>query len=250
MKLKDKTVVIIGASGGIGRSISLAFSLEDAELVLIGRRKSVLKALKRKISEVNINSNVYVYTLDVTNPGKVKKLMNKIGRKFGKIDILVNAAGIGIYKPFEKIKFDEWEKSLKVNVNAVFLTTYYLMPFLKKAKKSYVISLGSGMGKMAVAKRSAYCASKFALRGLMLSLAKEYKKTDIKFSLLTLGSVLTAFGPLSVEEKKKKKKKGKKYLEPSKVAHTLVEKIKNDTLESEVSIYPSDYYQESKKGKT
>ena len=180
MKLKNKTVIIVGASGGIGRSISLAFSFEKARLILIGRRKNVLNALRKKVKENG--SEVFIYSLDVTKPKKIRSLMKKIGRKFGNIDILINAAGIGVYKPFEEVSFDEWKRSLDVNVNAVFLITYYLMPYLKKAKKVYVISLGSGMGKIAVAERGAYCTSKFALRGLMLSLAKEYKKTNIKFS--------------------------------------------------------------------
>jgi len=248
MKLKNKTVVIVGASGGIGRSISLAFSLEKARVILIGRRKNVLEALVKKVSKRG--GKAFLYPLDVTKPKSVIKLASKIGKKFKKIDVLINAAGIGIYKPFKKIKLDEWRRSFSVNVDSVFLMTYYLLPYLEKAKKSYVISLGSGMGKIAVSGRSAYCASKFALRGLMLSLAKEYKDTNVKFSLLTLGSVLTAFGPLSFEEKERKQKKGKKYLQPSRVAHTIVKKIENDTLEPEVSIYPSDYYQESKKGKT
>jgi short-subunit dehydrogenase len=83
----------------------------------------------------------------------------------------------------------------------------------------------------------------------MLSLAKEYKKSNINFTLLTMGSILTAFGPLSVEDKKEKSKKGKQYLDPKWLAHHIVSKIKNDTLEDEVSIYPSHYYEESRKDK-
>jgi len=84
----------------------------------------------------------------------------------------------------------------------------------------------------------------------MLSLAKEYKKTNVQFCHLTLGSVLTAFGPLSLEDKLASQKKGKKYLDPAWLAHTIVAKVKNDTMEDEVTIYPSQYFGESKKGKT
>jgi len=226
MELKGKIAVIAGASGGI----------ED-----------ILEALKRDIEKKGGKANVYL--ADLTNEESVTHLGRFIGDNFGKVDILFNAAGIGVYKNFSDLSFDEWKKSFAVNVDAAFLVTNKLLPLLSKSEKAYVISIGSGMGKVALSGRSAYCASKFALRGMMLSLAKEFKRSNIKFVLLTLGSVLTAFGPLSLEKKIEKQKKGKKYLDPTWLAEHIVTKIKHDSFEPETPIYPRHYFEESKKDK-
>lgn len=249
MNLLNKNVVIIGASGGIGRSLAFAFGSEGSNLILVGRKIMVLKALEREIKSLGRKDNVFIFKADVSCEKDVRKLARFAFLKFGFVDVLVNAAGIGIYKKIGDLSFEEWRRSLSINLDAVFLSIKYFLPLLEKSKESFVISMGSGMGKIAISGRSSYCASKFGLRGLMLSLAKEYKNTNISFVLLTLGSVLTSFGPLNIEEKIKRNKEGKFYLDPVDLARTIVAKIKNCTLEDEVSIYPKNYYRESKKGK-
>jgi len=249
MQLEDKNVVIIGATGGIGRALSFAFALEGANLVLVGRRVLILKALQKEIKSLGFKGRIFIFKTDISSEKEVRRLVRKVSSNFKNIDILVNAAGIGIYKKLEDLSFDEWRRSLSINLDSVFLVIKEFLPLLKKSQKSLVFSMGSGMGKIAVSKRSAYCASKFGLRGLMLSLAKEYKNTNVNFILLTLGSVLTAFGPLTLEEKIKKNKKGKAYLDPVDLAKTIVAKIKNDTLKEEISIYPKNYYGESRREK-
>ena len=107
-----------------------------------------------------------------------------------------------------------------------------------------MINIGSGMGVIPAPGRSVYCAMKFALRGMTLSLAEEFKRTKPHFILLTLGSVLTGFGPMSLAEKKEEALKGKAYLTPEWVAKKVVEIIKAEAKESEYTFYPSDYKDE------
>lgn len=246
MEIRNKNVVIVGATGGIGRSLAFAFAVKGANLILTGRRKRILDALSKEIHKFSVP--VETFTLDVTKEKEWKPFIRKVESKFGHIDILINSFGIGIYKKLKDLEIEDFKKSIDVNLNSVFLSIKNFLPLLEKSHKAYVLSLGSGMGKIGVSGRSSYCASKFGLRGLMLSLAKEYKNTNINFCLLTLGSVLTAFGPLSLEEKIEKQKKGKGYLDPVSLAKTIVSKIENETLEEEVSIYPSRYFKESKSG--
>lgn len=248
MNLENKVVVVIGASGGIGRQISREFAKEKVRLVLVGRNKFVLEPLRKEIEKKG--GSAFVVSCDITNKSSVKSLESLVRDKYGVVDVLVNAAGIGVYKKFSEVTYDEWRKQMAINVDGVFLVIKTLLPLLEKSKKAYVISLGSGMGKIAVAKRSPYCASKFALRGLIKSLSKEYKNTNINFVLLTLGSVLTSFGPLSIDDKLKKVKKGKKYLDPEWLASHIVVKLKHETFDPETPIYPQKYFKESKKGKT
>jgi short-subunit dehydrogenase len=107
--------------------------------------------------------------------------------------------------------------------------------------KSLVLSIGSGAGVIPMRGRAAYCTSKFGLRGLMLTLAEEYQGQEPKFCLITLGSTMTSFGPLSIEEKKEKQKNGSPYFTPEWVADKLVEIIKDDNREVEYTLYPGDY---------
>lgn len=247
MNLKGKIAVVAGASGGIGREVSVELGRRGTHVALVARRKDVLETVKEVIEKTG--GKAYLYECDLTSSKSVDELVKNLEKNFKHIDILVNAAGVGVYKNLKDVLLEEWQKSLDVNVTASFLLTQKLLPLLGKSEKAVVISMGSGMGKVGVSGRSPYCASKFALRGLMLSLAKEFKKTNIKISLLTLGSVLTSFGPLSLEEKMEKQKTGKRYLDPKDLARTIVSKIENDSLEDEVVIYPSQYFFESKKGK-
>jgi len=248
MKLKGKIAVVAGASGGIGREMSRALAKQGVEVVLVARKKQILSALKEDIEDKG--GKAHIFTAELTDSRDVSKLSSTLKTQFKQVDLLFHCIGVGVYKKLADISVEDWQSSLDSNVTSVFFLSRSLLPLLRKSKKSYVLAMGSGMGKVAVAGRAPYCASKFALRGLMLSLAKEFERSKIHFVLLTLGSVMTKFGPLSIEDKKKKEEKGKKYLDPVWLAHYLVTKIKHDTLERETSIYPKHYYEESKKGKT
>jgi short-subunit dehydrogenase len=245
MKLKGKTAVIVGAGGGIGREITFALAKKGANLVLVKRKRGIAEVLKKKSKK--LGGRIDTFSCDLTKPKSIDRLARRIRSKYENIDLLFHAAGVGVYKGLDDISLEEWNRSFEVNVTAVFYLTKKLLPLLKKSKRSYVFALGSGMGKIAVSGRAPYCASKFALRGLMLSLAKEYRATNVKFVLFTMGSIMTPFGPLTVEEKKQKEKRGKRYLDPKWLAGYIVAKIRNNTLDSEVSIYPKRYLEESRK---
>lgn len=230
MDLKGKTVVIVGATGGIGREIVKKLNDEGAELILVAKNK---------------RSEEYVgkfYECDLSDQKNTIVVSNQIANEHKVIDILINAAGIGIYKPFEELSLEEWNNSININLNSVFIFTKELINSLNASKNSIVLSLGSGMGVSPEPQRSAYCTSKFALRGLMLTLAEEYKRfKKPEFCLLTLGSVLTSFGPMSFEEKKKDMENGKGYLTPEWVSEKIVELLKLETREVEYEFSSPDY---------
>jgi 3-oxoacyl-[acyl-carrier protein] reductase len=204
-----------------------------------------LDVLEKELS--NFGVKIDKFTCDVTSPDSIEKLAREINKKHKSIDFLFHLAGIGVYKKLPDVTYEEWKASMDINVTSVFYISKQLVPLLERSDKAYVVASGSGMGKVALSGRSPYCASKFALRGLMQSLAKEYKKTNIHFVHLTLGSVLTSFGPLSLSEKKRKHAQGKGYLDPTWLARHLVVRLENETLEPETPIYPRHYFKESKK---
>ena len=238
MDLKDKIVVVTGATGGMGREIVKSLDNEGAKLVLISKTESELQNLLKTLAGKN---NKY-YVCDLSNEDETLKVAKEIANDFKTIDVLINAAGIGIYKPLEELTLDEWNLSIAINLNSVFIMTKELVKSLNNSTDSVVISLGSGMGVEPEPERSAYCTSKFALRGLMLTLAEEYKRfKNPKFCLFTLGSVLTSFGPMSMEEKKLSMESGKGYLTPDWVAGKVTEIIKSDDKQVEYSFSSPDY---------
>lgn len=237
MNIQGKNIIVTGATGGIGKEVAKLLDEERANLILVSKTEDELQSLSQSLHTAN-----KYYICNLSSVSEIEKLASDIARDFDQIDVLVNSAGVGVYKPFEELSLDEWNKSMNVNVNSVFLLTQKLMPLLLKSEDSVVVNIGSGNGVDAVAGRSAYCTSKFALRGLSLSLSEEYGRIgNPTVALLTLGSVLTPFGPLSFEDKKLEMEKGKAYLLPESVAEKIIDIIKSDDVQSEYVLYPTGY---------
>lgn len=238
MNLKGKVAVVTGATGGIGKEIVKGLDNEGVKLILVSKRQDELETLKKNL----INRDCSIFASDFSDQHNVLETAKEIARKYQKIDILINAVGIGIYKSLEEASLDEWNKSMDINVNSIFIITKELIFALSNADNSVVVNLGSGMGVSGKSGRSLYCASKFALRGLTLSLADEYKRLrKPEFVLLTLGSVLTSFGPMSFEEKKKNMEGGKGYLTPEWVARKIIDLLKLEERKKEYEFSSPDY---------
>lgn len=238
MDLKGKTVVITGSTGGIGREIVKGLDIEGVTLILVSKTES---ELQNQLKTLNNKNSVY-YAADLSSQEDTTKVAREIAKKYEKIDILINAAGIGIYKPIEEASVDEWNKTMDVGITSVFIFTKELMTNLSNSDDSLVLNIGSGAGVIPMSGRSLYCSMKFALRGLTLSLAEEFKRIgNPKFCLITLGSTLTSFGPLSFEKKKEEMESGKAYFTPEWVGEKLVEIIKDEKREIEYTLYPGDY---------
>lgn len=213
MELKDKIILLTGADGGIGSVLKNKLEKEGAKIISVSKTAD----------------------FDLTKDEDIKSLVNKVKNEYGQIDILINGAGIGIYKNLVDLNEEEFEYSLKLNLTVPFILIKELLP------KSLVLTIGSGAGVIPMRGRTAYCTSKFGLRGLILTLAEEYQGQEPKFCLITLGSTLTSFGPLTIEEKKEKQKNGAPYFTPEWVAEKLVEIIKDEKREVEYTLYPGDF---------
>lgn len=238
MDLRGKTAVVTGATGGIGREIVKVLDQEGAKLILVSKTESELQSLIRNLKAKNHK----YYVCDQSDQKISEKIAKQISNDNKEINVLIHCAGIGIYKTIEDLTLEDWNKSMNINVNSVFILTKELIQQLDNRDSSIVIGLGSGMGVTGEAERSAYCTSKFALRGLMLSLAEEYKRfKNPKFCLVTLGSVLTSFGPMSFEEKKRDMEDGKGYLTSEWVAKKIVELLKLENIEVEYEFSSPDY---------
>ena len=245
MQIKDKHFVVVGATGGIGREIVDNLVNEGVTLIsLVARDRVKLDEIKTKYK---FAASIKTFDCNIIDAKAVKKVCEAIIGETKMVDILINAAGVGIYKTLEDTLESEWDDSFAINVRAPFLFSKYLLPAMNSSKSPVIINLGSGMGVIPKAGRIPYCASKFALRGFSLTLSKEFENTKYKCVHLTMGSILTEFGPLTLEQKEKEALSGKAYFTPKWLASKIVNLLIKDELEEEIELYPTSYKQENSK---
>lgn len=236
MELNKKTIIIVGATGGIGEGIVKKLHNEGASLIFVSKSEEKLKKLNAELNE----KHTY-YVCDFTKNSEVIDVISQIKKTNESIFGLINAAGVGIYKKLEETSNDDWENSLKINVGGPFFFIRDLLPLLKSTTESFILTLGSGAGTIPMRGRAAYCSSKFALRGLILSLAEELKETPPHMCLITLGSTITNFGDKPVEQKTEEFKKGRAYFPVEWVANKIVEIIKDKNRKSEIVLFPGEH---------
>jgi short-subunit dehydrogenase len=186
--MKDKVVVIVGASGGIGSAVSRELAAEGAQLVLVGRNPATLNALAAELA-----TDTLVIPTDITQPQQVEDLMQKAVTELGTIDVLVNAAGAGVMKQYNKITPEDLNLMLDLNLKGSFYTSQAAANVMKEQKSGHICNVIGILGKHPMAMAAAYCASKFGVVGFSKSMAEELKRYGIKFTLCYFGGVDSPF---------------------------------------------------------
>jgi NAD(P)-dependent dehydrogenase (short-subunit alcohol dehydrogenase family) len=185
MKLENKTIIVTGSGRGIGKYIVKRLGKEGTTIVVTGRTES---DIEKVCNEINDDGGRAIFIKgDVTREEDVRDVINKTIQKFGKIDVLVNNAGVGLRKLLWETRVEEFEEIMHVNVKGVFL---YMKNTIPKMKAGLIINISSGAGKTGIPTLSVYCASKFAVIGLTEAAAGEVG-TNIKIVALYPGSVNT-----------------------------------------------------------
>jgi NADP-dependent 3-hydroxy acid dehydrogenase YdfG len=218
MDLKEKIVVVLGAGGGIGSAVVKELEKSGATVIPLERND-----------------------VDLTDLDQVEKVSTELSKKYPNIDAFINATGIGVYQGLPDLNKDDWKKSLNINLSGPLFFIKGILPSLNK-NDSVVINIGSGLGKKPYyTERIPYIVSKFGLRGMSLALSRDFEGKFPNFCLVTLGSVMTGFGPGGVDKRKDLEKKGKLYFTPEWVAERIVYVIKDTKRQSEYTFYPKDY---------
>ncbi len=187
--IKDKIVLIIGATGGIGAEVAKMLHKSGAVVIITGRNLEKLSSLSAELQLPEENK----IALDITDETAVTATVNSIIDRYGKIDVLVNAAGIGIIKPFEQLSADEFRQTIDTNLIAAFYILKAVLPPMKAVKKGLIIHIPGVLGKVPMAGAAAYCASKYGLAGMLQSIREEIKRTEIRFTSLYLGGTDSPF---------------------------------------------------------
>ena len=185
-KLEGKVVVVTGGGRGIGVAIARACAGEGAKLVLVGRHGAVLRAAARQISR-----DAVAIVADVTRPGDVHRAFLRVKEKFGRVDVLVNNAGVFTYKPFVRTTLEDWRRNIETNLTSIFLTSQAALPLFHKSKSPHLVNILSVSSRDAFANCSAYTASKFGALGLTRVLALELRTRGIRVTAILPGATNT-----------------------------------------------------------
>ncbi len=183
----DKTVIVTGASSGIGAAVARQFAAEGAHLVLVARRREALEALACDIGR----ENALVVPMDVTDLTAAAALFERAETHFGAIHVLVNNAGIHNRGVVDQRQVPELLKMIDVNLRAPVALCRLVLPCLRRAGGGAIVNMGSLAGRITVAGAATYGAAKSALRAFSLTLAEELRRHHITVSIVSPGPVNT-----------------------------------------------------------
>jgi len=191
MIFQDKTVIVTGASRGIGAATSRLFAEAGANLLLVARTR---KDLERVAQELRDKTRVAIFPMDVSDPNACVDLFRKADFEFGRIDVLVNNAGYHARGNVEDVDADELAKMVDVNLRAPIVLSRLVLPHLREAGGGAIVNVGSLYGRSPAPMNATYCATKAGLSFFTRALAEELRHDDkIKIALVAPGPVDTAF---------------------------------------------------------
>jgi len=201
-RLEGKAAIVTGGGQGIGRAIAETFAREGAMVWIPDIRKENADAVAAGIR--GKGGQAWGDLCDVTDEASVQAMMDRAVAKMGKLDILMNNAGIELLKSIEEITVADWDRVMAVNVRGIFLCCKYALPYFKKQGKGNIINMGSSAGYIGAPFQTVYCASKGAVHQFTKALALECGSAGVKVNAIAPGGVNTPMlDYLDVEFKKK-----------------------------------------------
>ena len=187
--IKGKVVVITGASSGLGEAAAKHLSVLGATVVLGARRADRIEKLA---SEINDNGGKSLaIAVDVTQREQVKKLVDSAVEHFGRVDVILNNAGIMPLSPMDRLNVDEWDTMIDVNIKGVLNGVAAVLPYMKEQKSGQIINTSSVAGHKIFTGSAVYSATKFAVRALTEGLRMEVKPYNIRTTIVCPGAVKT-----------------------------------------------------------
>ncbi|MBM7551178.1 SDR family oxidoreductase [Thalassobacillus pellis] len=190
--LKDQTAIVTGASRGIGREAARQLAQEGVKLSILGSSEDIHRTGQELRDEGF--EHVQSFIADVSNENDVEKVVQATQKAYGKVDILINNAGVGEFKQLEDVTIEEWRKTYAVNVEGVFLATKAVIPIMKKQEFGTIITVASDVSRYTIPEGGAlYTSTKYAVQGFMGSVAQEVRESGIRVGTINPGMVDTYF---------------------------------------------------------
>jgi NADP-dependent 3-hydroxy acid dehydrogenase YdfG len=187
--IANKVIVITGASSGLGEATARLLSAQGASVVLGARRQDRIQSLARELTRGG--RKTIAVTTDVTDRAQVKALVDAAVGAFGRIDVMVNNAGLMPQAPLERLKIDEWERTIDVNLKGVLYGIAAALPYMQKQKSGHFINVSSVAGHKVGPGFAVYAATKFGVRALSEGLRQEVKPYNIRTTVISPGAVAT-----------------------------------------------------------
>jgi 3-oxoacyl-[acyl-carrier protein] reductase len=191
--LADKVAVITGGTRGIGRAIVERLLVEGASVAFCGRSSDAVARAAGEMARAT-GGNVYGEAADVSKPDEVRRFFQSVDARLGSIGILVNNAGLGIFRRVADMSIQEWGQMIDVNLSGVFYCCREALPRFNNRGGGYIINISSLAGKNAFSGGAGYNASKFGLNGFSEALMLDHRYENVRVSYIMPGSVDTEFG--------------------------------------------------------
>jgi len=230
--IEGKVAVVTGAGRGIGRAIAVELGRMGAKVALAARGVAGLEETANLIG-----NSASVISTDVRKKDEVHRLLDRVAATAGPIDILVNAAGIGVFGKVKDFSDEDYDAILDTNLRGIFLASRYVLPSMISRGKGDIVNIASIAGKVGTATRAVYCASKFGVIGFSQALAEEVREHGIRVSVICPGSTDSSFS----QDPNREGKVRSKMLSPYDVAYavrTIVTQEPNSFI-SEIILRPT-----------
>lgn len=190
-EFRGKVALVTGASSGIGEATALALAIAGAKVAIAARRADRLADLAASIEDAG--GQALQIVVDVTKPGDIARMIDAVVDEFGRLDILLNNAGVMLLSPVAEASFDDWRRMIELNLIALMEITRAALPHLK-ASKGHIVNVSSVAGRVANPGASAYAASKFGVVGFSESLRREVYADKVRVTVIEPGMVATELG--------------------------------------------------------
>jgi len=233
--LAGKRAVVTGASKGIGLEIARAFLSEGADVAICSRGSKAVENALTDLSKNTKGGKVTGRATDVSSSDEVKQLFEFVDKELGGLDILINNAGIGIFRATGELTVDEWNRVIGTNLSGAFYCSREALERFHNARGGWIINISSLAGKNPFLGGSAYNASKFGLNGFSEATMLDHRNDNVRVSYIMPGSVDTEFAGHDAKQKSNWK------IEPEDIAEIVLDILRKPgrTLISRVEVRPS-----------
>jgi NADP-dependent 3-hydroxy acid dehydrogenase YdfG len=187
--IADKVIIITGASSGAGEATARHLTERGARVVVAARRAQRIEALTDELTAAGHEAKAV--TTDVSDQDQVKRLVEAAIEHFGLVDVLINNAGLMPLSPLERLRIDEWDQMIDVNLKGVLYGIAAALPYMKEQKSGHIINVSSVAGHKLIPASAVYSATKFGVRAVSEGLRQEVKPYNIRTTVISPGAVAT-----------------------------------------------------------